>query len=115
MFAGHVSIEGDTDLAQEFSDILANLDIDWEELLSAKIGDVVAHQTMQQVRQAQDYVAQMADTLQQNLSEYLTEEARLLPYHYEVEDWLVEVERIRDDVERLSVRVDLLTQDFESK
>jgi ubiquinone biosynthesis protein UbiJ len=43
-----------------------------------------------------------------NLSEYLTEEARLLPHRFEVEDFLGEVDVLRDDCERLAARISLL-------
>ena len=44
----------------------------------------------------------------QNLSEYLTEEARLLPHRYEFDAWQEDVETVRDDLERLLARVQLL-------
>ena len=43
-----------------------------------------------------------------NLSEYLTEESRLLPHHFEVEDFLDDVDQLRDAVDRLEARIALL-------
>ena len=45
-----------------------------------------------------------------NLSEYLTEELRVLPHHFEVEAFVSDLEKTRDDVERLSARINLLVK-----
>jgi len=108
LFAGHVSMSGDTELAHRFSEILGGLDIDWEEQLSKLVGDVAAHEIGRAAREMKHEGERIGGIWQQNLSEYLTEEARLLPHPFEVEDWLGEVEKTRDDVERLIARVNLL-------
>lgn len=110
LFAGHVRIQGDTELAHRFSEVLGGLDIDWEEQLSHYVGDVAAHELARLAREVQEQGARVGDTLRRNLSEYLTEEARLLPHPYEIEEWIRGVEQTRDDVERLAARVALLEQ-----
>jgi len=45
---------------------------------------------------------------EQNLREYLQEEARLLPTRYEAKEFLDAVDALRDDVERLAARVERL-------
>ncbi len=111
LFAGHVSITGDTGLAHTFGATLANLDIDWEEQLSRFTGDLVAHQVGRGTRGLASYLAQSKQTLESNLAEYLTEEARLLPHPYEVEEFLDEVDRLKDDTERLLARFARLQQE----
>lgn len=115
LFAGHVSITGDTGLAHSFGATLANLDIDWEEQLSRITGDLVAHQLGRSAREMASYLAQGRQTLESNLAEYLTEEARLLPHPYEVEEFLDEVDRLKDDTERLLARFARLRQAAASK
>lgn len=111
LFAGHVTIHGDTELAHRFSEVLGNLDIDWEELLSRYVGDIAAHELARITRETQELGGKTLDRAQRNLSEYLTEEARLLPHPYEVEEWIREVETLRDDVERLAARIRLMDPD----
>ncbi len=108
LFNGHVVISGDTDLAHRFSEVLGKLNIDWEEQLSRYVGDVAAHELARAARDASAQGQQAVDRLQQNISEYLTEEARLLPHPFEVEEWIRGVETTRDDVERLTARIRLL-------
>jgi len=111
LFAGYVAISGDTELAHRFSELLGNLDIDWEEQLSHYVGDIAAHELARITREARHESGKTVDRAQRNLSEYLTEESRLLPHPYEVEEWIREVETLRDDVERLAARIRLLEPD----
>lgn len=108
LFAGNVKITGDTGLGHQFSGVLASLHIDWEEQLSKLFGDTVAHEVGRRARSSEAYRQQRRDTFKQNLGEYLTEEARLLPHPYEMEAWSRDVATTRDDVERLIARINRL-------
>jgi ubiquinone biosynthesis accessory factor UbiJ len=105
IFSGSVTIEGDTALAQQFGEFISGLDIDWEEQLSRLTGDIAAHEMGNWVRGALNWGKQLNQTVELNLKEYLQEELRLLPGPYEIEPFLTEVDRLRDDVERLEARV----------
>ena len=108
LFGGNLSISGDTHLAKSFGTTLGNLDIDWEEQLSRITGDIIAHKVGHGARAATAYGKASKRTLEQNLGEYLTEEARLLPHPYEVEAFVEEVDTLRDDAERLLARLQRL-------
>ena len=108
LFSGAVEIRGDTATGQRFQQILAAMDIDWEEHLSRLVGDIAAHQAARLARQGQQYVRHSADTLRQDLGEYLTEEAGLLPARIQVENFLADIDRLRMDTDRLEARVQRL-------
>ena len=110
LFAGNVAITGDTDLALQFGQILGSLDIDWEEQLSQVTGDVIAHQVGRRGRQFTSYLEDNAETVRANISEYLTEEARLLPTRVEAELFFNDVDALRDDTERLAARLERLAR-----
>jgi ubiquinone biosynthesis protein UbiJ len=110
LFGGAVEVEGDTRLAQEFGAFIAGLEVDWEEQLSRLLGDSVAHQVGEGLRSMGQWGRRSADTLTQDLKEYLQEEARLLPTDYEVHAFLDRVDTLRDDVERLAARVERLAR-----
>jgi len=105
LFSGEVRIEGDTHLAQVFGDLLAGLEVDWEEQLSRLVGDAAAHQVGSRVRDIERWGRRTGDILTEDLKEYLQEEARLLPGRYETQAFLDDVDRLRDDLERLAARV----------
>jgi len=110
LFAGEVEVEGDTRLAQDFGAFIAGLEVDWEEQLSRLVGDPVAHQVGEGLRSVGSWGRESADTLTQDVKEYLQEEARLLPTDYEVQAFLDQVDTLRDDVERLAARVERLAR-----
>lgn len=110
LFSGEVRIEGDTHLAQTLSDVLGGLEADWEEQLSRLVGDTVAHRIGSQVRAVRHWGQRTADTLTEDIKEYLQEEVRLLPGRYEVRAFLDDIDLVRDGVERLVARVERLTK-----
>jgi ubiquinone biosynthesis protein UbiJ len=110
LFSGEVRIEGDTHLAHAFGDLLAGLEVDWEEQLSRLVGDTAAHQVGSRVRDIERWGRRTGDILTEDLKEYLQEEARLLPTRYEVQAFLDDVDLLRDDLERLAARVERLAK-----
>jgi ubiquinone biosynthesis protein UbiJ len=108
LFKGDVQIDGDTELGQQFQDILRNMDIDWEERLSLILGDVTAHKLGNAVRGFFQWGKSGVASLQENLSEYITYETNSVPARFEVDKFNRDVDTVRDDTERLNVRVQRL-------
>lgn len=108
LFSGAVEISGNSELGHRFGKLLGNLEIDWEEQLSTLTGDVIAHQAGNLVRGAAAWGREARESLAQDLPEYLQEEIQLLPTRFEVEEYLAEVDRLRDDLERLEQRIQRL-------
>ncbi len=100
-----VAFDGDVALAQRLQRLLANLDLDWEEALAQRTGDVFAYQVNQRARRLRDWLVSSADSLLMTSSEYLREEARLSPTEVEFEDFQARLTELRHDVERLEARL----------
>jgi ubiquinone biosynthesis accessory factor UbiJ len=100
-----IEISGDAETAQIFSRLLKQADLDWEELLSQHIGDVAAHQIGNLVRGTLRWGRDALDRVSRDLTEYLQFEIGVLPQRHEVETFLAEVDRLRDDVERFAAQV----------
>ena len=105
LFAGRVTITGDTAVAQRFSKALARLDIDWEEQLAQVIGDIPAHEFGRAAQALRNETQRLGESGRETLADFLTEESRLLPHRFEVEAFLDDVDTTRDDVERLAARI----------
>jgi ubiquinone biosynthesis protein UbiJ len=105
LFAGDVEIFGDTETGQRFKEILDTMDIDWEEQLSKFVSDAVAHKVGNVVRGIQDWSTQTVDSLNADITEYMQEESRILPRREEVDEFLIEVDTLRGDVDRMEKRV----------
>jgi len=112
LFDGDVTIEGDMGLVQGFREILAGMDVDWEEQLSHAVGDAAAHQLGNLFRDVARWGRDTLQTLSDDIAEYLQEEARLLAHPGEVAGFLASVDTLRDDVERLEKRLDRLAERY---
>ena len=110
MFKGDVTIVGDVEFGQAIQDILGQIDIDWEELLSKVVGDIAAHQVGRGVRGLMNWTENAADSLQQDLAELLQHETRLLPQREDIESFLDDVDAVRADFERLELRLSRFEQ-----
>lgn len=102
---GSVQIEGDAEVAQKFSELLKAARPDLEEELARIVGDVTAHHIGNTTRHILDFMRRGRDTFLQNAGEYLSEESRDVPSRTEAEEFLRDVDRLRDDVERLDARL----------
>jgi ubiquinone biosynthesis protein UbiJ len=102
---GGVRIEGDAEVAQKFRDLLGQAQPDFEEELARVIGDVAARQVANFARGILDWGRRAGGSLASNVAEYLQEEGRDLPTRTEVEEFLADVDKLRDDAERIDARL----------
>jgi ubiquinone biosynthesis accessory factor UbiJ len=100
-----VEIRGDAEVGRVFRDVLAGIEIDWEELLARRVGDIPAHQIGNAARMLIAALSGIADRLRMDLSEYLQEEARVIPTRIEVEQFMDDVDSLRADLDRLEARL----------
>ncbi len=100
-----IRLEGDLGLGEQFSQILRDIDVDWEELLSQAVGDILAHQMGQFARDTKGWLDNSAHAMRLNTQEYLQEEARLLPAEAELRGYLDQVDTLRMDTDRLEARL----------
>lgn len=103
---GAAEISGDPAVAQEFWRLLDLAKPDWEEELSRAVGDVVARQLGNAARGLAEWGRRTADALTRDTAEFLSEESRQLPTRFELEEFLEDVDRLRDDVDRSAARLD---------
>jgi ubiquinone biosynthesis protein UbiJ len=108
LFSGEVEIAGDVETGQAFKGVLDAIDIDWEEQLARFTGDVIAHQAGNAARVAGRWLDRVRLTLEQDLSEYLQEELRVVPTRIEIENLVEAIDRLAMDTERLEARLNRL-------
>ncbi|KDE40261.1 MAG: SCP2 domain-containing protein [Nitrincola lacisaponensis] len=108
LFGKGIDLQGDTGLATQFSQAIKGFKLDWEAWLADLIGDTAAHPLAHFLHQQGQYWQQAGQSLTQNTSEYLQEELRLLPPRAEIEQFIEDIEQLRDDVARLEARINAL-------
>ncbi len=104
-----VTIGGDAELAQKFRELGELLRPDLEEELSLVVGDVPAHQLGRLARVALDFGRRAMSTTLRNAAEYLAHERADLVSRNEGEQFLRGVDAVREDADRLAVRLERLS------
>jgi ubiquinone biosynthesis protein UbiJ len=107
---GDVQIRGDVELAQRFRELAMLLRPDIEEEVSKVIGDVPAHHLGRLARTAFAWTRNAASTQVRNVAEYLAHERRHLVPRAEADQLLKGVDTLRENVDRLEARIELLTR-----
>jgi ubiquinone biosynthesis accessory factor UbiJ len=106
----NIKIAGDIRLGQKIQALLQNFSIDWEEHLSHVIGDIAAHALSWRVKRIWQWQQSTFSHLLKTSSEYLQEEAQLLPTRSELEDFFADIALLRIDIDRVQARLIRLQQ-----
>jgi len=103
-----LDLEGDMHIAQRVSSLFQELNIDLEEVLSQKIGDVAAYQLVKTAKQAKVDVKKQLHMFSDTVAAALIDEKKLAAHKLQVMHYGDQVTEVRDAVERLNARVQRL-------
>jgi ubiquinone biosynthesis accessory factor UbiJ len=109
-FSKDVKVEGDLELAQQVIDLFDQLEIDWEEMLAKKVGDVPAHQMGKVFNKFKDWCKHTRSALRQDTVDYLHEEKLWFPERELLQEFFDGVDAIRMDVDRLEAMLKRLKE-----
>lgn len=94
-------IDGDLQTLQQFSQFFQQLQPDWQERLSAYIGDAAAHRVANLIKLLHNHIRQYLQQSELTVRELAQDELRLTPVH-------AEVQQFSQDVSALAGRTELL-------
>jgi ubiquinone biosynthesis accessory factor UbiJ len=100
-----VHISGDAETAARYRELLELARPDWEEELSRLIGDLPARRVSLAARAALSWARGFARSARENVAEYLQEESRALVSKPEVEEFLGQVDALRETADRVEARI----------
>ena len=109
LLKGEVEITGDTRLGHQFKQAFSEMDIDWSEPLAELVGDGVAYQLQQAGKKIFSWGKQSVESVSLSTSEYLQEESRDVVTETELEIFNQNVDKVRNDVDRLEAKIKKLT------
>lgn len=118
MFSGKLSLRGRTYLLEATRELFTDLDIDWENELAALLGDMPAHSLAEGLRRMARFGLRAKDELLADVSEYVFEEAKLLPGRQQrdvLRDHLTELEVATDRLEARFTRLHRLLTEREAR
>ncbi len=102
---GKVEISGDADLARRLEKLFRGFQPDIEEAFAKTFGDVLGVPLARGLHRALTWSRESAQALAQNSAEFLREETRDLIAPTEMEQFLDEVDALRERSDRLNARV----------
>jgi len=102
---GKVEISGDAELARRVEKLLRNFQPDIEEAFARGFGDVLGVPLARALRHAFDWSRETAVALARDSAEFLRDERRDLVAGAEMEQWLDDVDALRERSDRLDARV----------
>ncbi|WP_432455187.1 ubiquinone biosynthesis accessory factor UbiJ [Agarivorans sp. QJM3NY_29] len=105
-----LQLEGDIKLAQHFADLFLQLDPDFEEKLSQRIGDVAAYQIVSKSRLLAQALNTLFNKAPTKLTELASEEWGLVVGQLEYQAWQQQLQLLVKDVDILSLRIQDLSQ-----
>jgi ubiquinone biosynthesis accessory factor UbiJ len=104
-------VSGDTELAAALDYIRRNIRWDYEEDLSRVVGDVAAHRIAGGARQLEKWGREAMLNVSRAFAEYATHERPMIASGAALEAFNRDVDEVRDAVERLEKRIDILLRE----
>ena len=104
----YVKIDGDADFANTISQLSQSLQWDAAKDLSKWIRDIAAVRVVSGTKAVAETIQSTHQKIAENLAEYFLEENPMLMRPQNVADFTRDVAKLRDDVERLTKRIDRL-------
>jgi ubiquinone biosynthesis protein UbiJ len=101
-----VRIEGNAGLAAELAYLAQNMRPDLAEFLAPHTGDVLAEFVQENIEALLRQAPRVGRTLGDAITDYAINEARLIVSKHELGKFMRDVDRTRDDVERLQARIE---------
>ena len=105
--ADALQIDGDIQVAQQYSHFFQQLDPDWQQTLSAYVGDAAAHKIALSLKQIHQYLSNKTSALQQLGTELAQDELQLTPT-------ATEMAQFSSAVSELAAKADVMQQQLQA-
>jgi ubiquinone biosynthesis protein UbiJ len=102
---GQLSLTGDLQVAQQFSELLKETDVDWEQHLSDYLGDGLAHKVAVRFRHFGEVLGSKQQDFSRIITEFAQDEAKITPHPLEVKEHHKKVNETRAKVDKMAARV----------
>jgi ubiquinone biosynthesis protein UbiJ len=110
VFQGDLHFSGDINTAKQFQQLASKLEIDWQEPFAKIFGDFLGHTITSGLSLFGNWANQVKNSLQQDISEYVQEEAKITPSDSEQQMFFDEVDLVRSQADRLLAKVEKMIE-----
>lgn len=112
VYNGEVKIKGDMEVGRKFQLLFDKLDINIEKKIATYTGETFAYSLGKLFRTGRSWTEETLETFKLNATEFLQEETRDLPAKPEADIFYRQVDELRMDYDRLTVRFTRLQSQF---
>jgi ubiquinone biosynthesis accessory factor UbiJ len=103
--ASRVQVSGDAELARTLSRLVERFEPDLERAFGGVVGEVAGVQLARALERGLDWARESAASLAEDAGAFVRDESRDAVARDELDGFLADVDRLRDDAERLAARV----------
>tara|TARA_B110000967_G_scaffold34449_1_gene33207 strand:- start:863 stop:1546 length:684 start_codon:yes stop_codon:yes gene_type:complete len=100
-----VNVSGDLNFLIEINNLMAELNVDWEAILAAVIGDIPAHLMAEKLRKSAAMAKDAGQRAKSAAAEVAQEELRVTPTSPEFKDFSQQLRGLSSGVERAAARI----------
>ena len=100
-----VKVSGDLNFLIEISRLMSELDVDWEAILAAVVGDIPAHLMAEKLRKSASMAKDIGRRAKSSAAEVAQEELRVTPTSPEFDGFSKQVRELSSGVERAAARI----------
>lgn len=108
-----IRLIGDSQLLIDLQQALNFIDLDWEYQLAKLVGDIPAHLLGDFGRTTVSHLVRLKPIFFRHLQEFIQQETRTAPLQTELDDWQKELVQTRQQIDRITAKVDMATQAIE--
>lgn len=105
-----IKFSGDVGKIEKLKLWLDTLSIDWSEVLSPYLGDFLAQGIVDSISFGSDCLEKGVQNIKQATKNWVNDEDSVVVSKLEVDEFLSQVDLLRENVDRLSARIDLLQE-----
>lgn len=102
---GSIEIQGDSHIASVFNNVLQEVEIDWQDILSQYTGDVIAHQLATGAEVVHGMLKNLRENARLDLRDYLQDDLQVAVTQGEVDHFIQQVDELRARTDRLEARL----------
>lgn len=110
LLKGEIEISGDTRLGNNFKKLFREMELNWQQPVAGIIGDGATWQLESGLGRLNNWARKSVASFGLGFSEYFQEESRDIVTETELEIFNHQVDRLRDDTERLQARLSAMTK-----
>lgn len=104
----HVSLQGEIDVLLKLKQLAAKTQLDLEGLIATYIGDNAANRLGLLSKRVAQHAKASYRSVKTSTTLYLQEESQWLPTPFEVEQFIQDIQQLRQDMDRLQARIQRL-------